>query len=128
MNNVRIILLNNDQMSFRPIGYGIEDNKISEDVIALRFAEEALKAVPASGKAIVVTESIIMSEKSHEKIDGPTRQFAEECRKKNPDCKIILYTVEPFDLTADMFDSYIPSSPTDSYEQLLNTIKEYAEQ
>lgn len=124
----RIILLNNSMMYFQAIQDRIEYEKLTKDILYLQYPDEALAAIPTEGSCIIIMDSLLVNTfkgEECENLDQGARLFARKCKRKNPKCRSILYTVEPFDLKAEEFDCFIHGLKKDSYEDLFKKLKEY---
>jgi hypothetical protein len=124
-NNTVVILSNNSRQHFLAISDRLEAMHIAKEVIYLQFPDEVVRATPETGPCIIVTDSLLVSTAMGNSPTAGVETLVKKAKEKNPGCKIILYTVQPFDLPKSMFDEFIVATQANSYELLLEKIKTY---
>ena len=125
-NTTKVLVCNTSRMHAEPLLDRIEA-QISTDVTYCENAERALELVPTKGPCIIVTESIIPSAQNL----GPsntegTLWLLKESKKKNPACKVILYSVYLADISSEDlkgFDYHDNSMRESSYQALFNKLR-----
>ena len=88
-------------------------------------AEEAVALVPESGRCIIVTESTICCSNASGRTDGAAR-LAEQAKKKNPSCRLVLYHTGLLDLDSSPFHATINALADGSYDALFTVVEEYS--
>jgi len=77
-----------------------------------------------SGPTLLILDSIVtnnMNPDENDPHDASAKKLIEHARK-NPECKIILYTAEPFDIDTTSVDVFINGLDHGSYDRLFEEI------
>jgi hypothetical protein len=95
-----------------------------KNIIGTNFLDEAMKAVE-NGPTLVIMDSIVCSANpdDNKTIDGAAHILA-KAAKKNPECKTILLTAEPFDVK-DKVDVYIDMAQNQSRKKLIEEVEKF---
>ena len=114
-------------MYFQALQDRIEAEKLTTDILYFNYPDEALAAVPEEGPCIIVMESLLPDSfnLNSDHREESARVFAQKSKEKNPNCKRILYSVEPFDLQPKEFDCFMRSLHKNSLYDLMKKLKEY---
>ncbi|MBP6912882.1 MAG: hypothetical protein KBB86_03025 [Candidatus Pacebacteria bacterium] len=122
-----VIIASQSWWYYDPIKERLEYEGLIGGSISLGVAEEVLRAIPEKGPCLIIVDSPVGHEgnEDHKGVSTGTRIIIRECKKKNSDCKIMLLTVEPFDLKPEEFDFYVNSLERNSLEKVLSIVKNF---
>ena len=120
-----VIIAAQSPWRFAPIKERLELENLIDKAVLLAIAEEVIRAIPKTGPCLIIADSAIGHEgnEAHKEVSTGTRIIIRECKKRNPECKIMLLTVEPFDLKPEEFDFYVNSLDRNSLEKVLAIVK-----
>lgn len=124
MKNPTIILVNEMKAHFESIMDVIESQNLTSEVYYAQEIEEAIEMIPEKGTCLIVTESCVPSEKNLKEAEG-VKVLLREGKKKNSECKFLLYSLDPRDLNLGEFESYIDSADEESLGNLLTVIAKF---
>ena len=124
MENPTVILVNGMKTYFEAIMDVIESQLLTDKAEYAQKIEQAIELIPEKGKCLIVTESLIPSRESDGR-GGSVKMLLREGKKKNPECKFVLYSFSHYDLDLRDFEKYINFADRGGYEDLICFITEF---
>lgn len=117
--------MRNSALSDRMKHSGILDESIFEDLDL-----HAAMYVCKSGPTLLILDSIVTNNINPDEKDPHDASAKTLIRnaRKNPECKIILYTVQPFDIETGSVDVFINALDKNSYDRLFEEIGVFTKQ
>lgn len=126
MPHQKVIIVNYQPLFSQPIADRLEFLRGSdENIFLVQTADEALELISGAGPCILITDSII-DRLDHSNPTGAVERMTREARNINPVCKLVMYSIETFNLQEENYDAFINSIPRDSFDELFQKIDEFS--